>query len=88
MIIFFWLPPKIAEAYETVLRVAIKFGCEAAIKKMKEYPKICGFSQYLNLQQEEWPEIQKWVQNNFEFHLKNRFGYLRDGRLKIFFYNF
>ncbi len=71
--------PKIQEAFETVLRIAIKFGIKAAVAKIQEYPPFLGFPTYLQLDNQNWSKTQNLILNNFETHLKNRFGYLRDG---------
>jgi hypothetical protein len=68
------------EAFEKVLRTAINCGVKKAVELSLTYPSIAGFPQYLKLKNyEEWKNTQDWVKNNLEFHLKNRFGYLRQG---------
>lgn len=78
------MPVKLRrDAFETVLRIAINVGCKAAIEKSLEYPEAAGFPQYIDLSHSEingrWSEVKEEICNNFEWHLKNRFGYLRQG---------
>jgi hypothetical protein len=76
-------PSKLREAYEKVLRIAIKFGTKRALKEAEKYNKMKGFPgfpSYLLLDDyDEWKETQEAVLVNWEIHLKNRFGYFRDG---------
>lgn len=68
------------EAFEKVLKTAVNCGLKKAIKLSLTYPSIAGFPQYLKLDGgAEWKETQNWVENNLELHLKNRFGYFRQG---------
>jgi len=73
------LRPKVAETYEIILRTAIYSGVKNAIEKSKEYPLFLGFPSYIELDNSEWDKTKQWAADNMEFHLKNRFGYLRDG---------
>lgn len=66
------------EAYESVIRCAIKSGMKKAIELAETYPTIAGFPSYINLASDGWCDVQDWVKKNFEDHLRNRFGYLRN----------
>lgn len=71
---------RIREAYENVLRIAIHCGISKAKETSEKYPDICGFPKYLDLKEEDsWNKTKKFVNENWDFHLLNRFGYRRDG---------
>lgn len=69
------------EAFEKVLRTAINCGVKKSVELSLTYPSIAGFPQYLKLDNDgnEWKETQNWIEENWEFHLKNRFGYYKQG---------
>lgn len=74
---------KLRESYEKILRIAIKFGTKKSLKEAEKYNKISGFPgfpSYLFLgYNDEWKRTKEVIVADWDFHLKNRFGYLRDG---------
>lgn len=72
--------PKIREAYECVLRVAINGGIKKAIEHAKTYPRLLGFPDYLLLENnEKWGSTQDFILGDFDKHIWRRFHYLRQG---------
>lgn len=76
-------PSKTRDAFEEILRIAINSGPKKALEKAKKYNKMSGFPgfpNFLNLDEdEEWNQTKNWVIQNWDFHLKNRFGYFKQG---------
>lgn len=71
--------PLRRDAFEKVIRCAIRSGLLKAIELANTFPDMAGFPSYINLASEGWSDVQTWVNDNFEAHIRNRFGYMRDG---------
>lgn len=72
-------PCKLRDAYEKILRIAVKFGCKEALTHSKTYPEFLNFPQFLNLPEVGWDKTRKSILKNFDDYIQNRFSYLREG---------
>jgi len=72
--------PLRRDAYEKVLRCAVKAGLRAAVKLAATFPPEAGFPQYLRLKGgPEWRKTRQAILNDFDRHKFNRFRYVREG---------
>lgn len=68
------------DAFERVLRCAIKFGVRTAVELSRTFPDVAGFPQYLRLAGgPQWKKTKRAILDDFQRHTQERFRYVREG---------